>query len=216
MTSSGPRGAAARGNPWTWPPDRIDQPQPRREGPPAPAAPTGPVRPQPGVVQQTAIGLPFRRIVPPDNWAPPAWWWSGCHGGAGITTLRAAAGGGAEAGPYWPLVPAESGVSAVVLVARTHATGLQSAQAAVQQWASGRVPQVRLVGLVLVADAPGRLPKPLAALAELVSGGAPRCWRLPWVEALRLGEPPGVVDLPAPYGRLAADLVGVHLTERAS
>jgi hypothetical protein len=77
---------------------------------------------------------------------------------------------------------------ACVLLARTSATGLLAARAALRQWAAGDAP-VELAGLVLLADAPGRLPGPLRDLAALVAGGAPRCWSIPWVEAWRLGEP---------------------------
>jgi hypothetical protein len=34
----------------------------------------------------------------------------------------------------------------------------------------------------------------------------PKVWDLPWVEALRLGDPPGEISLPAQYAALAADL----------
>jgi hypothetical protein len=76
----------------------------------------------------------------------------------------------------------------VVLVARTHASGLRAAQAAARQWASGALPTVRLLGLIAVADAPGKRPRALRELLELISGGVPQTWELPWVEALRLGD----------------------------
>jgi hypothetical protein len=94
----------------------------------------------------------------------------------------------------------------VLLVARTHAFGLCAAQAAARQWAAGVLPGVRLLGLVAVADAPGKLPKPLKDLLRLISGGVPQVWELPWVEALRLGTPPEQVRLPSPYARLTQDL----------
>lgn len=77
-----------------------------------------------------------------------------------------------------------------MVVARTHVHGLAAAKAVAKQWASGLVPDVELIGLVLVADAPGRLPKPLRDLARLISGGYPRTWFLSWTEAWRLGAPP--------------------------
>jgi hypothetical protein len=94
----------------------------------------------------------------------------------------------------------------VLLVARSHASGLSAAQAAARQWAAGVLPNVRLLGLVVVADAPGKLPKPLKDLLRLISGGVPRTWELPWVEALRLGDPPDQVKLPSAYTRLTQDL----------
>ena len=64
-----------------------------------------------------------------------------------------------------------------------------------------------LAGLVLVADAPGKLPKPLAELAQLISGGYPRTWRVPYVEAWRLGEPPSAANTPKVVARIGQDLV---------
>lgn len=95
----------------------------------------------------------------------------------------------------------------MVLVARTSAMGLWSAQGAMRQWASGALPgHVRLLGLVVVADTPGRLPRPLRELLSLISGGLPQVWELPWVEALRLGDPPWEVKLPGAYATLAEEL----------
>ena len=54
--------------------------------------------------------------------------------------------------------------------------------------AAGMVPFADLLGLVVVADAPGRLPKPLRELKQLVSGGVHRMWTVPWLESVRLGE----------------------------
>nr|WP_245702893.1 hypothetical protein [Arthrobacter subterraneus] len=47
---------------------------------------------------------------------------------------------------------------------------------------------MELMGLAVLADAPGKLPKPLRDLATIVGGGAPRLWHLPWVEAWRTGD----------------------------
>jgi hypothetical protein len=94
----------------------------------------------------------------------------------------------------------------VLLVARSHASGLCAAQAAARQWAAGVLPYVRLLGLVVIADAPGKRPKPLSELVRLISGGVPQLWELPWVEALRLGENPDQTKLPSAYSRLANDL----------
>lgn len=168
----------------------------------------GGLSPQPGAVQAPLRGhLPIRRMGPVGyNGGPgPGWWWLGCHGGSGTSTLTAAVSGGADAGRYWP-VPDAPGTARVVLVTRTHAHGLRAAQAAARQWASGALPGVRLLGLVAVADAPGRLPRPLRELLSLISGGVPHLWELPWVEPLRLGEPPQQVQLPSSFAALAASL----------
>ena len=83
------------------------------------------------------------------------------------------------------------------------------ARAVLTQWASRTVPHIELLGLVLMADAPGRLPRPLRDLSKLVAGGAPRTWSLPWVEAWRLGQAPALDDLPRQVRRLVKDLVSL-------
>lgn len=116
-------------------------------------------------------------------------WWVGVHGGAGETTLAQMLEGSWETGHAWPqILDADPELPRVALVARTNARGLRAAQLAAIEWASGTV-SVQLHGLVLIADAPGRLPKPLRDFAQIVAGGVPHVWRVPWVEAWRLGEP---------------------------
>ncbi|MDT4863010.1 hypothetical protein FQZ97_976980 [compost metagenome] len=66
--------------------------------------------------------------------------------------------------------------------------GLTTARSALTQWASGAAPEVELLGLAILADAPGKTPKALRDFAAIVSGGAPRSWLLPWVEAWRHGD----------------------------
>ncbi|MFC4883583.1 DUF6668 family protein [Streptomyces beijiangensis] len=115
------------------------------------------------------------------------WWWLGAHGGAGVSTLQQAAGG-QDASRVWP-IPSQGGALQVVVVCRSTAHGLTMAQTAARQWASGALPWIDLLGLVVVADAPGSLPRPLRDLRHLVEGGYPRSWTVPWVDAWRLGEP---------------------------
>ena len=75
----------------------------------------------------------------------------------------------------------------VLLVCRSNVNGLESARRALIEWTSPQPPKVELQGLAVLADAPGKLPKPLRDLAAIVGGGAPRLWHLPWVEAWRTG-----------------------------
>ena len=84
--------------------------------------------------------------------------------------------------------------------------GLHSARSAATQWASGMVPHVTVLGLVVVADAPGRLPRPLRDFAQVVGGGLPRMWSIPWVESWRLGEPMVLANAPREVRRLMDDL----------
>lgn len=145
-------------------------------------AASGPAAPQPGVVTPTD-GLPVRLTD-----ATSSLWLVGAHGGSGESTLATLGEQWTAAGHAWPELP--QGVTApCVVVARTHVRGLLAARTALTQWAgSGAGRSVQLLGLVLVADAPGRLPGPLRDMARLVAGGAPRAWNVPWVEQWRVGE----------------------------
>ncbi len=161
---------------------------------------TGPAAPQGAGVPPPARALPVAR---PQLDGGPAWWWLGVHGGAGVSTLEQAVPGGQDAGRAWPAF-AQS--QPVVLVARSGANGLRAAQNAAQQWASRMVTGVDLLGLVVVADAPGRRPRALQDLVRLVSGAVPRLWEIPWVEPWRLGEPP-LAHVPKECAPLARDLI---------
>jgi len=97
----------------------------------------------------------------------------------------------------------------VVLTARSNLRGLRAAQVAATQWASGLVPHVQVLGLVVIADAPGRLPRPLREYAQLVSGGVPRTWTLPWIETWRLGETPELATSPREVRRLVDELTAL-------
>jgi len=160
--------------------------------------------PQPGVPElDTADRLPRRQTT-----ETAAVWWLGVHGGAGESTLAALAAGTKAAGHAWPL-PADPAAAAhrVVLVARTNYTGLIGAQRAAIDWASDSLGSgVTLEGLVLIADMPGRRPKPLRDLEQVVAGGAPRSWSLPWIDAWRYGPAAPGTPLPRPFHDLLAEL----------
>lgn len=145
---------------------------------------TGPVRPQSGVPAPDLVDqLPLRRVD-----RRGSLWVLGAHGGAAESTIADLDDSWAAAGHAWPVVPPGDPAARVVIVARTSARGLLAAKSAAKQWAAGLVGGVELLGLVLVADAPGRLPRPLRDLAKVVGGGYPRTWQVPWIESWRLGE----------------------------
>jgi hypothetical protein len=142
--------------------------------------PTGPAAPQAGVVAPDRVDrLPSRPMERGHSLLVV-----GAHGGAGESTLAALDPGWGAAGHAWPET---TGTVPVIVACRTHAYGLNAARFAAQQWASGAVPSVHLLGLVAIDDAPGRLPKPLRDLLKLAAGGYPRLWRIPWSEAWRAG-----------------------------
>lgn len=135
------------------------------------------------------------------NRPPGVWWlWHPLCGGAGVSTLATALPGGmivedleAEDRPRLP----------VVVVTRGHHGGLVAAQ----RWAAARpAGTVAVAGLVVVADAPGRTPRPLEILGRLVIGGYPQTWRIPWVPAWRLGAAPTPENTPTAAKTLLRDL----------
>lgn len=110
--------------------------------------------------------------------------WVGAHGGAGVTTL-AAVYGGHDCGREWPGAGAPR---SVLLVARTHAAGLAAAVRAVELFRRGQAPpELDLDAVVLVADAPGRLPRTLAQRVQSIESVID-VHRVPWVPAWRLGD----------------------------
>lgn len=164
------------------PPEAGDEPDARGAG-----------RPQEGLPAVDAVDrLP--RVVP-DRPGP---WVIGAHGGAGESTLAAWLGW-AAAGHAWP-VPESGGRPRGIIVARTSARGLEAARQAVTEWASGAV-DFDLVGLVLMGDAPGRLPDTLRAEVRQLSGAAPATWAVKYLPELRTAATP---DETAPAGAARA------------
>lgn len=114
----------------------------------------------------------------------------GAHGGAGTSTIAAILGG-MDTGTQWPIRTGRT--ARTLVVARTSAYGASRAQERARQWAAGALPGVELVGLVWVADAPGRLPRELRDRVALVSGAFPMTVSVPWVGAWRNDAAPSGV-----------------------
>lgn len=111
----------------------------------------------------------------------------GVHGGAGESTLATWLDA-RPCGHAWPTSPGLR--SQVLLVARTHARGLEAARRAASEWASGSIP-IDVRGLVLIGDAPGRrLPASLRAQVRQLAGAVPRTWTIPFLPALREATEP--------------------------
>ncbi|GIJ75743.1 hypothetical protein SAMN05443287_103630 [Micromonospora phaseoli] len=114
--------------------------------------------------------------------------WIGAHGGAGATTLTRLLGG-TDIGCRWP-DPALAEPARVMVVGRTNLDGLRAVSRALNALREGRHPAgMRLVGVVLIADAPGGLPSPLLGRIRLLRSIAP-VYRLPWIPSYRVGEEP--------------------------
>ncbi|MCX5368691.1 hypothetical protein OG613_26720 [Streptomyces sp. NBC_00015] len=110
--------------------------------------------------------------------------WVCTHGGAGGSTL-AAVYGGHDCGRAWP---GAGDPPSVLLVARTHAAGLDSVLRTLEVFRRGEAPRgLDLDAVVLVADAPGRLPRPLVQRVKVIESVVD-VYRVPWVTNWRLGE----------------------------
>ncbi|MFC0097786.1 hypothetical protein ACFFKH_09615 [Micromonospora marina] len=126
--------------------------------------------------------------------------WIGAHGGAGASTLTRLLGG-VDIGCRWP-DPAIGEPARVALVGRTNMDGLRAVSRALNAMREGRHPAgMRLVGVVLIADAPGRLPGPLLGRIRMLRSVAP-VHRVPWVPSYRVGVEPQ--RPPRQLARLAA------------
>jgi hypothetical protein len=141
------------------------------------------------------ISAPLKGMVEPDAadrlaartmTGSAALWVIGAHGGAGESRIADLLDARAT-GHCWPILQNGSRPRAL-LVCRADMRGLTAARSALTQWASGAAPKVELLGLAVLADAPGRTPKALRDFTAIVGGGAPRLWTLPWVEAWRHGD----------------------------
>ncbi|MFE9807358.1 hypothetical protein ACFYRN_27400 [Streptomyces sp. NPDC005227] len=178
-------------------------PQPTAPAVPAPAARKAPAAPRPkAAASPRAAGA--RRSAPAAD-AEAGWGrakrprpvrgksrddvgWVKAHGGSGATSMVEAFGG-VDVGARWP-DPARGEPRRVVLVGRTSARGLQSVSQALGALKDGNAPQgLELLGVVLVADAPGRLPLSLLRRIRVLRSVA-RVHRVPWIPAWRTGGRP--------------------------
>lgn len=127
----------------------------------------------------------------------PRWQWLPVHGGAGTSTLAQVDPRGKDAARLgW------SEAEWTVVVCRTHAAGLLRAKEA----ASWPGQASRVIGLVTVADAPGRLPTGLRHLRRHTTGGYRYVWHVDWVEAWRCGEPVTAASTPRSVRALMAQI----------
>ncbi len=123
----------------------------------------------------------------------------GAHHGAGEKTLARVLPGCRAAGHAWPIAPQGLPPARVALVARTSAAGLRAAQTAITHWMSGTV-RAELAGVILSADAPGKLPAPLTELVEVVTHAAGgRIHQIAW-------QPPWRLESTTPDARVARHL----------
>jgi len=189
-------------NPWvTSPvrPENASEEAPDTHTPPA-AVISAPLR---GMVEPDAADRLARRTMT----GTATLWITGAHGGAGESRIAELLDGARATDHCWPILQ-DGSKPRVLLVCRADMRGLTAARSALTQWASGAAPEADLLGLAVLADAPGKTLKALRDFAALVGGGAPRLWALPWVEAWRHADtttPPTARD----YQRFITDLAAL-------
>ncbi|RNL51834.1 DUF6668 family protein [Arthrobacter oryzae] len=152
--------------------------------------------PEAHVPPAAVISAPLRGMIEPDAAdrlasrtvsGSASLWVTGAHGGSGESRTADLIDGARVTDHCWPVLQ-DGSKPRVLLVCRADMRGLTAAQGALTQWVSGAAPAVDLLGLTVLADAPGKTPKALRDFAVIVGGGAPRHWTLPWVEAWRHGD----------------------------
>ncbi|MGC9806701.1 DUF6668 family protein [Schaalia odontolytica] len=158
----------------------------------APVGPSVPIPPPPAVAAARpwapgVDGLTVRRRIRRSAVdGAPLLWTVGAHGGAGTSTWASILGGG-DAGASWPQHVDPTRALRVVVCCRSTAAGLRAAQDVAIEWASGALPG-QLVGLVVGADAPGRLPRSLRDQFQISSGAFPHCTFVPWQAQWRFAQ----------------------------
>lgn len=172
-------------NPW------VENNVPIREEVPAPSHPPriGITRPQRGLV------FDGETIYRSDPW-PDEVCVLGVHGGAGETTLSKLAGVRPANHCWHP----DAGH---LLVTRSNARGLVSAQNVVRQWAAGNIPGI-LLGLVVMADIPSKLPKELRREFAKLEGAVPHLWYIGFLPELRISDE--VSELPKKVSSTLEDI----------
>ena len=140
--------------------------------------------------------LPLRELTAPE--LSVRCWFLGAHGGAGESTLSRLFAGFGPAQHAWPVGRHEHARARVVLCARTSFWGMTAAMRVAGQWDAARLRDLveMPLGLVLIADRPGRLPKPLEEFVHHLESATGRMWRLPWVDAWAAGEVPSAANSP--------------------
>lgn len=162
----------------------LDQASPARGSWQAPQGSPVPIPPPSVVVAARpwapgVDGLTVRRHIRRSTVdGAPLLWIVGAHGGAGTSTWARILGVG-DAGASWPQHVNPTRLLSIVVCCRSTAAGLRAAQDVGIEWASGALPG-QLVGLVVGADAPGRLPRELRDQLQITSGAFPHCAFVPW------------------------------------
>ncbi|MFZ2292271.1 DUF6668 family protein [Corynebacterium casei] len=119
-------------------------------------------------------GLPIadRPLHQSDDFSPLVWL-VGAHGGAGTTTLAHTIAPFGDAGQQWP---AADEYPWTVIVARTTREGIEAAHDAALQAQAGKCGDCKVLGVILVADTPGKVPKTVEQRITVLERVVPTIW----------------------------------------
>ena len=115
---------------------------------------------------------------------PPVAWFVGAHGGSGASTLAHVFAPMGDADKQWPTHDEHP---MCVVVCRSTKSGLDAAQSAVLQAKSDNAGNCTVLGVVIVADAPGKTPKALRQ-RETVLEDLTTIWRVPYIAGIRVSD----------------------------
>ncbi|MGW5440540.1 DUF6668 family protein [Nocardia asteroides] len=140
----------------------------------------------------------------------------GAHGGAGASTLAAWWAPAADSGRCWPA--STETTQLVVIAARLCLPGLISCAERLREWHADLTPDgVQVLGVVLTAVRPGRVPRPVRRYRAVVEDLAPVVWQIGWHDELLEREPSDLAEFrpfdPLPPRRTRLDVavpVDVH------
>ncbi|MFS3130631.1 DUF6668 family protein [Nocardioides sp. Bht2] len=126
-------------------------------------------------------GLPRVKTIPAST-APLVW--VAAHGGAGATSLARGSGIGLDLTRCWP-DPHLGWPREVAIVCRGNAAGVEAAAELLAEAASGAVPDLRIVALVVVADCPGKATRHVRSRLRELGGAVGAVVHLDWISDWR-------------------------------
>ena len=140
-----------------------------------------------------------RPIPLPDRSPSPMLWLLGAHGGAGVSTLAHVLAPAGDCGDRWPGGYGKQSPY-VAIVARETVSGLVKAGELLRQHTAGHGGPSTIIGLITVADRPGRkLPKQIQQTRDVVTALVGRDWRIGWIEQYPLARDPSGLAVWSPF-----------------
>ncbi|WP_433678341.1 DUF6668 family protein [Nocardia sp. CA-119907] len=139
---------------------------------------------EPGTVAAPQRLAPVRETPLPTTGAhPPLFAVLGAHGGAGTSTLARWWAPAADTGLAWPASPHTT--QHVLVAARLCMPGLTAAAERLREWHAGLAPDgVQVIGLVLSAARPGRVPALVRRYRAVVAELAEHVYDIGWHDEL--------------------------------